>query len=251
MRKASFEIGTVVATWLVLLTVLPSYSQNGGLEPFDPDRFRQRVHHALNLTYEQKLNLKALRAELTEELWGLEQDINAGLLNPKDGRSHYRQMMRAHKAERDLILTDKQLNLLHKGIEFSERQKTVDPAQVQNPQNSEIRLVETLELSDEQTTLWYQLLQWQREQILVLKGERILVSREDVRRLRNQHREAFEALLTNDQLAELEKIREEWHRSDETETIIYDEPDPDDLPTAGDEESWSELQIGDDNAETD
>ena len=73
---------------LIPLLLLAGFSQarpqaeEKGSEGFDPERFRQRVRNALNLTETQETGLRNLRAALEREVEAVRRLVDAGVLSP-------------------------------------------------------------------------------------------------------------------------------------------------------------------------
>ena len=80
-----------------------------------------------------------------------------------------------------------------------------------------------------------------------LREEGEVLTREHIRRLRGEHRTAFTAILTPEQAARLEEIREDWRRrreEGEGDTAEFGIEEEDDLGTAVEEESWGMIKSG-------
>ena len=102
---------------LLLATLAPVRPQPAGEsgERFDPERFRQRVRNALNLTGAQETSLRGLRAVLELEVDAVRRQIEEGVMSPEAGRRRFRQAMRAHTAGRERVLSEDQRAFLRGG----------------------------------------------------------------------------------------------------------------------------------------
>ena len=203
--------------------------------------FRERVRNALNLTKEQTEELRALRADLTEQLELLRGQVQSGELIPEDARVHYRRAMRIHRAGRDEILTEEQKALLERARRFVEEERLAGSQERKRHRLPHARLAEALELTAEQKAQWRELLQQQRQRVQELREEGEVLSRDAVGAVRERHRNAFEAILTPEQAAKLEEIRDTWRRRQEEEDAELDFGIEED-GTAVEEESWGSIK---------
>ena len=104
--------------------------------------------------------------------------------------------------------------------------------------------MEALGLSDWQKEQWRELLQEQRRSVQEMREEGEVLSREEIRRLRAEHRSAFMAILTPEQAVRLEEIRENWQRrqeEDEANAAGFGIEVQEELGTAV-EESWEMIE---------
>ena len=195
----------VLIAFLVLAVSVPSLPQPGeeGGERFDPERFRQRVRNALNLTESQEVSLRDLGAALEREVKSVRRHVEEGMLTPGEGRERFRRALRAHTAERDRILSEDQRLFLARAREFIEERMLAAPPGRLKPGH----LVDALELTEEQQRLWLDLLQRQRARYAAGEASGLV----DAVGLLEEHRKAFEALLTVEQRLELKRIRDGWH----------------------------------------
>ena len=228
---------TLVLIALLLAGSGPARPQPGedGGEGFDPERFRQRVRNALNLTESQETSLRDLRAALEREVKSVRRQVEEGMLTPGEGRERVRRALRAHTAERDRILSEDQRLFLARGREFIEERMLAAPPGRLKPGH----LVDALELTEEQQRRWLDLLQRQRARYAAGEASGLV----DAVGLLEEHRKAFEALLTVEQRLELKRIRHGWHGAgDATDTTDVGNEEVDDPPIADDEEIWNELE---------
>ena len=212
----------------------PQPVEEEGGEGFDPERFRQRVRNALNLTEDQETGLRDLRAALEREVEAVSRELEGGMLTPEEGRARFRRALRAHTAERDRILSEDQRLFLARAREFIEERMLAAPPGRLKPGH----LVAALELTEEQQRLWLDLLQGQRAHYAAGEASGLV----DAGGLLEEHRKAFEAMLTVEQRLELERIRAGWHgEGDTADTTGVGWEEVDDLPIA-DDESWDEWE---------
>lgn len=203
-----------------------------GSEGFDPERFRQRVRNALNLTETQEAVLRNLRAGLEREVKAVRRLVDEGVLTPEQGRARFRRGLRDHTAERDRILSEDQRLFLARARQFIEERTVPAP-----PGMKPGYLLDALELTEEQQRRWLDLLQRQRDRYAA-EGEPGLV---DAVGLLEEHRRAFEAMLTAGQRLELERVRRRWHgEADAADTTGAGMEEVEDPPIAGDEEDWDD-----------
>ena len=213
----------VLIAFLVLAGSAPAPPQPGeeGGERFDPDRFRQRVRNALNLTESQVISLRDLRVALEREVKSVRRQVDEGMLTPGEGRERLRRALRAHTAERDRILSEDQRLFLARAREFIEERMIPAPPGGLKPGY----LVDALELTEEQQRRWLDLLNRQRARYAAAEASGLV----DAGGLLEEHRMAFEAMLTVEQRLELERIRAGWHDEGAAADISGDE-------------SWDELE---------
>ncbi len=207
----------------------------------DVSHFRERLGEALRLTEDQEDSLRALRSDLKQHLESLREQVEYGSLTPEDARVQYRWAMRSQRASRDEILTEDQRGLLERARRFEEEEKLAGPRQQQRPR---ARLAEALELADWQKEQWRELLQEQRRSVQDMREEGEVLSREEIRRLRAEHRSAFMAILTPEQAVRFEGIRENWQRrqeEDEGDAAGFGIEVQEELDTPV-EESWEMIE---------
>ena len=201
---------------------------------FDPERFRQRVRSALNLTENQETGLRNLRSALEREVEAVRRLVDAGVLSPEQGRERFRRALGAHTGERDRILSEDQRLFLARAREFIEERMIAAPPGGMKPGY----LIDALELTEVQQRRWLDLLQRQRVRYAAEEKESGFA---DAIGLLEEHRRAFVAMLTAGQRLELERIRAGWHGEvDAADTTGVDTMEVDDPPIADDEGSWDE-----------
>ena len=184
---------------------------------------------------------------LKEEIQAIKAGVHDGDLAPDEGRAEYKDALRAHRAARDEILTEEQQALLQRVHRHLEEQKLSRPHDGRRKARRFARLSEALELTEEQKGRWHQLLRQQRAAFQELKESEDDVSREDVRRMREQHKAAFRSILTLSQLEKLEEIRANWQErrrvhdgvDGSTSDFGFGEEEGD---TAIEEESWGRVK---------
>ena len=228
----------VLVGLLLLATLAPVRPQPAGEsgERFEPERFRQRVRNALNLTETQEAGLRGLRGAVEREVDEVRRQIEEGVMSPEEGRRRFRRALRAHTAGRDRILSADQRAFLARAGEFLEERMLEAPPGRLKPGH----LVDTLELTETQQLLWLDLLQRQRARYAAEEASGFA----DVGGLLEKHRKAFEAVLTAEQMLKLERIRADWHGEGEeaADSTGVDTEQVEDPPVAGDEEIWDGLE---------
>ena len=241
--------GAVALALALLMSSAPAVAETvERREPFDPAQFRQQVHHALNLTDRQKARLQELRLQLQEQLVEVRAQVEDGMLSENEGRIHFRQALRAHRSERNLLLSHEQTAFLERARQFIEQRQISGqpggPGHRQTP-----NLAEDLQLSDEQKRLWRELLLQQRHQMRSLSADGFAPSREDVARMRVEHRQVFETLLTQPQLTKLAEIRTAWHDGDATDEAEagLETEEFGDFPAGAVDEGWEDLLLDDES----
>ena len=245
MRVARLAIAALaLATAWALTTPAQDYDDEELIPLQDDDRsFRERLGEALKLTEDQRDSLWTLRSALKEQLESLRQQAENGSLTPDDARVQYRWAMRAQRAGRDEILTEEQRALLARARRFVEEEQLADPREP--PQRPRAQVAEALELTDWQKARWRELLQEQRQSVQSMQEEGEVLSMEEIRRLRGEHRSAFAAILTPDQAARLEELRQNWQRrreEEEAEAAGFEMEAQEELDTSVEEESWGTIE---------
>ncbi len=219
----------VLIAFLVFAVSAPSLPQLGeeGGERFDPERFRQRVRKALNLTENQEVSLRDLRAALEWEVKSVRRQVEEGMLTPGEGRERFRRALRAHTVERDRILSEDQRLFLARAREFIEERMIPAPPGGLKPGY----LADALELTEQQQRRWLDLLERQRARYAAAEASGLV----DPGGLLEEHRMAFEAMLTAEQGLELERIRAAWHdEGDAADTTGAGSLEVDHPPITGD-----------------
>ena len=222
---------------LLLATLAPARPQPAGEsgERFDPERFRQRVRKALNLTETQEASLRGLRVAVEREVDEVRRRVEEGAMSPEEGRQRFRRALRAHTAGRDRILSGDQRAFLARAGEFLEERMLEAPPGRLKPGH----IVDTLELTETQQLFWLDLLQQHRARYAAEEASGLA----DVGGLMEDHRKAFEAMLTAEQMLKLERIRADWHGEEEAaDTTGVGTGQVEDPPIAGDEEIWDGLE---------
>ena len=229
---------SVLIGLLLLATLAPARPQPAGErgERFDPERFRQRVRNGLNLTETQEASLRRLRGAVEREVDEVRRQVEEGAMSPVEGRQRFRRALRAHTAGRDRILSEDQRAFLARAGEFLEERMQAAPPGRLKPGY----LVDTLELTETQQLLWLDLLQRQRARYAAEEASGLA----DVGGLLEEHRKAFEAMLTAEQMLKLERIRADWHGEEKeaADTTGVGTGQIEDPPVAGDEEIWDGLE---------
>lgn len=217
---------------LGLLAGAPAAAQYRAEADSASQDFRQRLLRAIALSPAQGDSLRQLRTELQIDIDFLQRQVRDGHLIPYEGRLRYREALDAYREARDAMLTEEQRALLARAQRYQREQQLNDGARDEDQEES---LIEALEMSGEQRRRWLSLLARLRDEVRVQREDGQTPTPADLRRLREQHRLAFEAILTVEQLLELDRIRAmreqrrlEQERRDDLdlfEGFIDDEPD--------------------------
>ncbi len=157
---------------------------------------RKRLWSALNLSETQQQELQAQRAEFKQTLRDIRGQVEAGSLTPEEGRAQVQTTRQAHGAARDEILTEEQKALLERTKKHIKKRAG---------------LLKALDLSAEQEAQLRELRQQSREQRQQWRASDQPPSPEERERFRREHREAFEAILTDAQRDELTALRQARH----------------------------------------
>ena len=218
--------------------------------------FRQRLLRALDLTPGQQDTLHLLRERLQLDVTALRAMIEDGEVLREEGRRRYAEAIDAYRVTRDSVLTTTQLDLLERARTHLRDQVLYDG---QARTEGSKRLVDALELGDLQRRRWLSLLARLREEVRELRMAGESMQTDDYRRLREEYRFSFEALLTPEQRLELERVRlaRGQQALDETRLDLLEDPnadfdaDPDAYPDAPVEDDWESLEseLGSDGAE--
>lgn len=210
---------------------------------FDMRAFRTRLHNALELSEEQVVQLRELRAQLQLRLGDTRQEAREGNLTRRERRAMVRRIMNAHRQSRNAILNPEQIALLDRAHEYlSERRLEKRHDRPRHGRRFQ-RLASALELTPEQRQEWRALLERQRTAIHTLRESDEPLTRDDIRPLRLQHKEAFKAMLTPQQLAVFRDIKDRRHRRADLDGAADDFPAIDDDPaTSVGAKSWGEIK---------
>jgi len=204
-------------------------------------QLRARVQRALNLAPQQQAELQSLRQRLEDELVSIRDRVQHGEMSALEGGDVFGEAMRAHREARDLVLSADQRALLMRAHQYATALQLALPPEPQ-PEPRRPSLVEQLALTRDQQAQWRALRQRQREALLALQESGIPPGREEIRQMREDHRQAFERLLTPEQGFELAELRREWEswQSREQEYAWPDGPEPvPEDPAALDDEPWA------------
>ena len=237
---------------LILLSTLLAFAAplqaQWSTAPVDSARqdFRQRLLQALDLTQSQQDTLRAMRDRLQLDVTALRAMVEDGDVLAEEGRLRYSEALNVYRALRDSVLTETQLDLLERARTTLRDQMLYDG---QGKPVVSKRLLDALSLDDLQRRHWLSLLARLREQVRELRESGATLVPDDYRRLREEYRLSFEAILTPAQRLELERVRvartQEQPELDETEFDLFDDV------SAPVEDAWRSLdaELGDDGAE--
>ncbi len=212
---------------------------------FDMRAFRARLHNALELSEEQITQLRDLRAQLQVRLGDTREEVREGNLSRTERRAMVRRIMNAHRQSRDAILNPDQIALLDRAHDYLAERRLERRLDRPHRRHRFDRLADALELNPEQRHEWRALLERQRAAIHNLRESDEAPTRDDVRQLRLQHKEAFEAILTPEQLRLFRDIEDRRHRrgdagdADEFPSTLDDDP-----ATSVGTMSWGEIKEG-------
>ena len=212
---------------------------------FDMQAFRTRLHNALNLSEDQVAILRQLRTELQGRLRDIREEVNAGRISREERRSMVLRIMNAHRESRDAALTPEQVALLDRAHQYLAERRF--QSQHDRPHRRFERLASALELTPDQAQEWRDLLQQQRASLQSLRETEEVPSREEIQQLRLDHRAAFEAILSEEQLARFHDIQQRRHAQQQDEN---GRPDVDEFPAITEEDaatsvgvrSWGEVK---------
>ena len=214
---------------------------------FDLGAFRERLHAALDLTVDQVILLRDLRAQLQIQLEETREAVRAGQLMHEEGRASIRRIMHNHRAARRAALSPDQISLLERAHRYL-AERRMEPEQDRPHRGRHLaRLAEALRLTSEQAQEWRALLESQRAAMQELREADEEPTREDIRRQRLHHKEAFEAILNPEQLTRFREIENRWHRrgdggvGDPLDDFGFGESDP---ATFAGESSWGDVKEG-------
>ncbi|MDA0334224.1 MAG: hypothetical protein O2782_03565 [bacterium] len=207
---------------------------------------RRRLLQALDLTQSQQDTLRAMRDRLQSDVTALRKMVEDGDVLAEEGRLRYSEALRAYRTRRDSVLTVTQLDLMERARTTLREQILFDGQGMPEVSN---RLLDALGLDDLQRRRWLSLLARLREQVRELRETGETLVTDDYRRLREEYRLSFEAILTPEQRLELERVRvaraQEHLQEDETEFDLLEDV------AAPVEDAWRSLdaELGDDGAE--
>lgn len=185
---------------------------DGNQTDFDMRAFRARLHNALELSEEQVVQLRDLRVQLQVRLGDTREEVREGNLTREKRRAMVRRIMNAHRQSRDAILNPDQIALLDRAHDYLAERRLERRLDRPHRRHRFERLANALELTPEQKQQWRALLERQRAAIYSLRESDEPPTRDDVRQLRLQHKEAFEAILTPDQLTTFRDIEDRRHQ---------------------------------------
>lgn len=201
-----------------------------------------QIRRELNLTDEQKQQLEALRAEFQKQHQELRAQVQAGTLSREEARAQIQAAAESHKAALDAIFTPQQRQQLEqarqnhpggpgKGMGRGRGAGGPGPG----------RMAEALGLSEEQKAQWQELARQHREQMQELRQSGQRPDPQTLRQLRQEHQQAFFALLTPEQLQKWEELK----KNGKGRSFLLPEegsaPEPASKPVPK-EESWGEIK---------
>ncbi|MFH1571371.1 MAG: hypothetical protein ABIL09_25500 [Gemmatimonadota bacterium] len=172
-------------------------------------QLRAQTLAALALTPEQEGLLTNLRDHLQEELQRIRAAVLANEISPLQGRAQLSEAVKAQRQAREAVLTPEQRDLLAQARELARQIQLATPEErlhLLEPTD----LVGALHLTPRQQRAWLELANRQREELGALRRRGEVPTFGDVRRLRQEHRRAFEAMLTPTQLDQLQRLRDQW-----------------------------------------
>jgi len=176
-----------------------------------------QVRQELNLTDEQKQQMKALREDLQKKQEELRSQVQSGALTPQEARAQMQQAREAHQAAVKEILTPEQ----QEQLEQHRQDKAEGPrAGMRNGRGNHMapgpdmkgRLGNALGLTEEQKAQWQDLQKQFKEQMEQLHQSGQRPDRETMLRLREEHQAAFAAILTPEQLQKWEEFKKNGPR---------------------------------------
>ena len=212
---------------------------------FDMQAFRTRLHNALNLSEDQVAILRQLRTELQGRLQDIREEVQAGSISREERRSMALRILNSHRESRDAALTSEQVTLLDRAHRYLAERRF--QSRHDRPHRRFERLASALELTPDQAQEWRDLLQQQRASLQSLRETEKVPSREQINQLRLDHKAAFEAILTEEQLAYFHDIQQRRHAHQQDEN---GRPDVDEFPAITEEDaatsigarSWGEVK---------
>ncbi len=211
---------------------------------FDMRAFRTRLHNALELSEDQVAQLRELRMQLQVRLGDTREEVREGNLTRDERRAMVRRIMNAHRQSRDAVLNPEQVALLDRAHDYLAERRL--ERRLDRPHHRFERLANALELTPEQRQEWRALLERQRAAIHSLRESEEAPTRDDIRQLRLQHKQAFEAILTPEQLSLFRDIEDRRHRrGDAGDGSVADEfpaASDDDPSTSVGSMSWGEIK---------
>ena len=224
----------------------PLQDRDAGRTDFDMRAFRARLHNALGLSDEQVAELRLLRAQLQVHLRDTREEARAGNLTREERRARVQQIMNAHRQARNAALNPEQIALLDRAHRYLAERRLVSQHDRPHRRRHFARLAQALELTPEQGQEWRSLLERQRAAMQSLRESDERPTREDIRQLRLLHKEAFEAILTPEQLARFRDLEERRHQRRDPEG---DDSGLDEFPVADEDpatsvgtKSWGEVK---------
>lgn len=182
---------------------------------------QDRVQAALALTADQEALLRDLRDRLQDELQSIRIRVRDGDLSSYEGRLQLRGALQAQRQARDAVLSADQRALLDRARRYARGLQTAVPRPL-GPEPLETNLVVALTLTETQQILWQNLIARQRAELAALEELGQAPTAGDIRQLRYEHRQAFEAMLTLVQRDELRRLRRKWHERQETDLSNFD-----------------------------
>lgn len=205
----------------VLLLAGAAPGQEEGEQARKVRQVQERVQAALALTPDQESLLRDLRDRLQDELYSIRSEVRDGELSAFEGRSQLRDALRAQRQARDAALTPDQKALLARARRHARALQTAVPWPLQ-PEPLQTNLVEALHLTETQQRLWQDLIARQRTELAALRKLGQAATAEDIRQLRQEHRQVFEAMLTPQQRDDLRRLRARWRKRQEADLLEFD-----------------------------
>ena len=204
----------------VLLLAGAAPGQEEGEQARKVRQVQERVQAALALTPEQESLLRDLRDRLQDELHSIRTKVRDGELSVFEGHSQLRDALRAQRQARDDVLTPDQKALLARGRRYARALQTAVPRPLQ-PEPLQTNLVEALHLTETQQLLWQDLIARQRTELAALREFGEAATPEDIRQLRREHRQVFEAMLTLQQRDDLRRLRVRWRERQQADPLYF------------------------------
>jgi hypothetical protein len=198
--------------------------------------FQRRLLLALDLTPTQTDSLRVLRDGLQLSLDDLRAAAVQGDLLPEERRLQVRDVLERYRTARDSVLTGPQRDLLERARRHWHDRVLYAGLEAPDEEQS---LAEALGLDALQRQRWLALLGRLRDRVQTQRADGLPPTTDDYRRLREEYRLSFEAMLTPDQRLELERVRQTRMRT----TVEGPEVDAGLLPDfeAPVEDAWESL----------
>ncbi len=215
---------------------------------------RQRLHDALNLSVEQKTQLQQLRVDFRQQLQALRAQVQAGELKRQDAREQVHTLRQTHRDARNQILTQEQQALVERAHQHIKEQREANgdgdmgPNDRKRHHQRRARILNALDLSDEQKAQLRELRQENRQQLKALHEAGQRPTAEQRQEMAEARRTAFEAILTADQLEQLNAIRarlkEARHGQGDGDGASLEAPllNNDNPPSAVEDQTWGKVK---------